>query len=1002
MIPGSFASNLFPVASSGGYAVDNSAVFNKADSEYFAADSGFGTPSNADIGTLSFWFKRANLGDSNLRLFTHGSGGSVQIQAYLTSSNTLVVGNGTEVTTTQVFRDPHAWYHLVVRVDTSQGSSADRVRLYLNGSQITSFSASSYPSQNGNVFTSTGWRIGSWTGSTSHTFDGYMSEVVYCDGQSLAPTDFGETDDNGVWRPVDPSGNTFGNNGFYLPFTDSGQLGGDNQSGSITSLTLSGEWNGDTGDFSSLDRDIIAIGGNQGAIRTNDTFTGDFAVEFDWRAGANPAYLGVYEISEDGTFSSGSSDGGLGSMTNSFYLFFTSSNNVNAVKGSSTEASAIFQVVYGNVETIKFERSGSQFKVYEDGVLRHTFTGTSSSEVRLLVGQSSSSMDWENFRWTNGSTTIGNPFLPVNSPTQSSDSPTKNFATLSSLMENTGKVTLSEGGLKTTSSTSGGDVGRVCASIAMPTSGKYYWETTVDTIGVTPSLGFTSTKDVGYKIDGDSAFISVYINGASGGSNGKNYYGSDLPSTGTGSYGNMTVPWTNGMVIGTAYDADNELCWFSQNGTWIDGNGTDNSATVLTEIQNGTAGSEAFSAAVGGIGRDDLLWQVTSRSVSSFVYTQNFGASAFSYSAPSGFGLLNAATIAENMSPTIEDGSAYIQSSLWSGNSSSQTVSQTGNSTFTPDWVWIKDRNFGNGGNVFDSVRGSNKGQATFDSGIEDTNTDGVTFASGSIAFTGAGNTGDINNSGRTYVGWQWLAGNGTVANEVGSLNSTVSANPTAGFSIVSYTGNGGSGGAQTVGHGLGAKPNMIMIKNRDTTDSWVVYHDAVGFNAITLDTDAARITAGASIYWNDTAHTSTIFNVNTSPGVNGNTNSMIAYCFADVPGYSKFGSYIGNASTDGPFVGLGFRPAFVMIKAITQTESWWIGDDVRDGYNQGNRPMLTADDTAVEDNGWSGNAPYDALSNGFKIRRTGGAFNTSGGVGYLYMAFAAHPFAGTTPGTAR
>jgi len=219
------------------FPVDNSAVFNKADAEYLAADSGFGTPSNADVGTISMWFKRGNLGGTNLRLFTHGSGASVQIQAYLTSGNTLVVGNGTEVTTTQVFRDPHAWYHLVVRVDTSLGTAADRVRLYLNGSQITSFSASSYPSQNGDVFTSTGWRIGSWTNSTTHTFDGYMSQVVYCDGQSLAPASFGETDDNGVWRPIDVSGLTFGSNGFYLNMAASGSDLGDDASGNSNDFT---------------------------------------------------------------------------------------------------------------------------------------------------------------------------------------------------------------------------------------------------------------------------------------------------------------------------------------------------------------------------------------------------------------------------------------------------------------------------------------------------------------------------------------------------------------------------------------------------------------------------------------------------------------------------------------------------------------------------------------------------------------------------------------------
>jgi len=222
--------------SSSAFAVDNSALFVKADAEYLSADSGFGTPTNADVGTLSMWFKRASVGGSNLRLFTHGSGGSVQIQAYFTSANKLVVGNGSEVTTTQTFTSTTDWQHLVVRVDTSLGTAADRVRLYLNGSQINSFDAASYPSQNGDVFTSTGWRIASWSNSTTHTFDGRMAEVIYCDGQSLAPTAFAE-DKGGTWTPIDPSSNTFGSNGFYLNMALSGSALGDDASGNSNDFT---------------------------------------------------------------------------------------------------------------------------------------------------------------------------------------------------------------------------------------------------------------------------------------------------------------------------------------------------------------------------------------------------------------------------------------------------------------------------------------------------------------------------------------------------------------------------------------------------------------------------------------------------------------------------------------------------------------------------------------------------------------------------------------------
>jgi len=793
------------------FPVDNSAVFNKADAEYLAADSGFGTPSNADVGTLSMWFKRGNLGGTNLRLFTHGSGASVQIQAYLTSSDTLVVGNGTEVTTTQVFRDPHAWYNLVIRVDTSQETSSNRVRHYLNGSQITDFSASSYPSQNADVFTSTGWRIGSWSNSTTHTFDGYMSQVVYCDGQSLAPASFGETDDNGVWRPIDVSGLTFGNNGFYLNMAASGSDLGDDASGN------------------------------------------------------------------------------------------------------------------------------------------------------------------------------SNDFTNTNSVTQSSDSPTKNYAVLSPLNLQA-NIALSEGNLKQVSSSN--SQGMSFSSFPVTTGQKVYIEATISGAsgGMTGCVKSTSavpqnpSSDFDALASGDARLLNV----ASG-----DVFSADGVTVASNYAPNDSVPVTHMIAL----DLVNDKIYWGDAGVgasgWSDGSGSFN---------------QSFDNAVGVDLDANLDWFFAMRGYNATIAV-NFGQTAFTVDPPTGYSSGYSAAIEnENRETalTTEDGSAYMQSSLWSGNSSSQTVSQSGNSTFTSDWVWIKDRNFGNGGNVFDSVRGSSKGLATFDDGTEDTNTDGVTFGAGTIAFTGAGNTGDINASGRTYVGWQWLAGNGTVSNSDGSLSSTVSANQTAGFSIVSYTGNGGSGGAQTVGHGLSGKtPKMILIKNRSATNNWVVYHFDVGLNAITLDTNAARITTGASVYWNDTHPTSSVFTVNTNAGVNGNTNSMIAYCFADVAGYSKFGAYIGNNNTNGPFVELGFKPSFVMIKAITQAESWWIGDDLRDGYNQGNRPMLTADQAAAEDNGWSGNAPYDALSNGFKIRRTGGAFNTNAN-SYLYMAFAVHPFAGTTPATAR
>ena len=262
------------------------------------------------------------------------------------------------------------------------------------------------------------------------------------------------------------------------------------------------------------------------------------------------------------------------------------------------------------------------------------------------------------------------------------------------------------------------------------------------------------------------------------------------------------------------------------------------------------------------------------------------------------------------------------------------------------------------------------------------------------------GDDGAVN--GTSMVAWQWLAGNTTgSSNSDGSITSTVTANQTAGCSIVKYTGLGGAGGAQTVGHGLGKTPKMIMIKNRDTTDSWVVYHFDVGLNAITLDTAAARITTGASVYWNDTHPSPSVFTVNTNAGVNGRENegdSLIAYCFAEIPGYSRISAFKGNGNANGSFIGTGFKPSFILAKTITTGQDWSTFDSARSPINVMNA-SLAANEAAAEYTHSS--ASMDFLSNGIKMRGTFGPVNESG-TSIMYLAFAEHPFAGTTPATAR
>ena len=241
------------------------------------------------------------------------------------------------------------------------------------------------------------------------------------------------------------------------------------------------------------------------------------------------------------------------------------------------------------------------------------------------------------------------------------------------------------------------------------------------------------------------------------------------------------------------------------------------------------------------------------------------------------------------------------------------------------------------------------------------------------------------NASGATYVAWGWKAGGAASSNTDGTITSSVSANTTSGFSIVTYT---GTGAAATVGHGLGAAPKMIFAKERDGVNAWNVYHASIGATQRGYLNTTAAFDATAAL-WNNTAPTTSVFTVGTADVTNRSAGSILAYCWSEVEGFSKFGSYTGNGSADGPFVYTGFRPAFVLIKRTDSTGDWNINDSARVGYNPV-ADTLNANETYAE----GASDVMDILSNGFKIRFTGTNFNASGGT-YIFAAFAEHPFQG-------
>ena len=343
----------------------------------------------------------------------------------------------------------------------------------------------------------------------------------------------------------------------------------------------------------------------------------------------------------------------------------------------------------------------------------------------------------------------------------------------------------------------------------------------------------------------------------------------------------------------------------------------------------------------------------------------------------------------------IDKPSDYFNTSaVWSGDDSEHTISGI---EHQPDFTWIKGVNIGTQHYLFDSVRGATKilisngtnAEFTVAQTLKSWNSDGFVL----------GTSDDVNGSGRTYVSWNWKAGtsftNDASSTGIGSIDSAGSFNNDAGFSIVSWTGTLANG---TVKHGLNTAPKMILIKCRGTgSRSWVVYHDSIGNTKhLTLQETDAAATSSAS--FNNTSPTSSVFSLGSSNNANDNT-TMIAYCFAEKQGYSKFGSYTGNGNADGPFVYTGFKPAFVMAKKSSGTEDWSITDNKMNTFNVCNN-KLRPNSSSQES---TGNAHIDFLSNGFKWKSTSGEFNASSST-YIYMAFAENPFTTSTgvPATAR
>jgi hypothetical protein len=534
------------------------------------------------------------------------------------------------------------------------------------------------------------------------------------------------------------------------------------------------------------------------------------------------------------------------------------------------------------------------------------------------------------------------------------DTPTNNFATLNPL-SGFGGGTFSEGNLSLNTTPAGNNVSTIAVS-----SGKWYFEGRVKlddfyAVGITNEAGVTFSSSI-------SASGSNTVGYWSGGGI---YDQGGLVAT-VASYGTADV-------VSAAVDMDSGNVKFYKNNVLV--------YTYTFGVSGAGITFDTFFAAVNGGGGASRSVDVNFGADSSFAgnktrqgNTDANGKGDFYYEPAAGYLALCTENLPE---PAIVQPETQFNVVLYTGNGTSQSVTGVG---FQPDFVWLKERSSGSDHQLQDSVRGATNLLISNSTNAESSSS---TFLNSfdSDGFT-VGSSAGANESGQTYVAWCWKAGGTAVSNTDGSITSQVSANVDSGFSIVSYTGTGANA---TVGHGLSSAPEMMLVKDRDSTFTWRVYHASLANTQVLyLSATAAATTETAT--WNSTSPTSTVLSLGTSGGTNGSSLNYIAYAFHSVEGFSKFGSYTGNGSTDGPFVYTGFKPAFVMVKTTSSTNDWVIHDAARNPDNVVTHflyPNLSIDEQTLFN--------VDFLANGFKWRA--GNLTNESGSSYIYMAFAEHPF---------
>ena len=945
----------------GGKEIERSVRIEQGTSDVDSGSNFYRTFGNGNRRTLtiSLWAKKCdtpgNIGDDQYSMFSCGGGGSGSSNFNLNFYNTdrIQVTSGAsgsahfQLFTDRKFRDTCNWYHIVVAIDTTQSTASNRVKLYVNGVQQTNFSTETYPNQNQELYVNFNarHRLGSnsiWSNmaQTYGNFNGYFADYFFIDGAQLTPASFGYTDTmTGMWRPKR-----------FKFATDIPNKKTRTYSGTVTA---SGNGFGSAPFTRFFDGDITSFFNNSagGQIITWDCSSYGLSgnVRIYGRGDAYDVYVnGNTTKVADMPSSNGWVDLGTHEKINEIQWAGTTYNTNNGLGSAGVYGSMIM------VDGVCLRDNFSEFGLngfwldFRDGTSATTLGYDYSGRGNNFTPDEVSVSGWE-----------GNDSF-IDTPTN--NFPMLNIESIYKVHNNTSDVY--NGALKYNCHYD--NQGSVPASLPFPTSGKWYWEVKLltsnsnATFGIVPALwsqDHNAVQETGARMY--AAYGQYFVNGTNtSGLNG----------------------WGTSDTVAAALDMDEKKITFYKN----------NSVEVTLPLESGYENVPYLPILTGGTNGGSVNLGI------------NFGANeSWTYTPPAGFKALCTNNLPPSAFSSIIKPQKHFDTLLYSGSQNTSNV-VTG-LEFKPDFVWIKARS-GNSSPgsqshyLVDSVRGAtgsvtkklySNSDGAENSGQNDSD-NGVKILDYGIELTSAN---DGTNDNNEYVAWCWKAGGAAVTNNDGTITTSVSVNEEAGFSIVSYSGTGSAG---TIGHGLGKVPKWIITKRRTGSEDWKVYHSELdGGKFLKLNSTQVQ-TSNTDVYPN-TAPTSSVYSLGNHASVNASGDTYIAYCWAEIPGYSKFSSYVGDGNNDGPFIHMGFKPAWLLVKSAGSTNNWVLFDIKRNGYTSGGAPskgnydnFKTLCSNLTNSENASGGTTNDIVSNGFKIR--GGTDRNINGQKHIYIAFADNP----------